>query len=155
MNPVYQEYMETLRLKLAVRQQSQRSSFLMQEGLFTKEYAPDDTAPGYPFEEWDPALGKLRHYRKEPIELTDQQWQELQQLYRQVHPPEAQEAKAPISKLLTGTAWGLYIGGFLLGCGCLFRNLTAAFLIWIAVFLWGTFFLGMAEIIRLLQAPKS
>lgn len=155
MNPVYQEYMETLQLKLAVQQQCQRSNFLMQEGLFTKEYAPDDTAPGYPFEEWDPALGKLRRYRKEPLELTDQQWQELQQLYQQVHTPQPSEKRSPIGRFLTGAAWGLYICGFLTGCGFLFHNLTAAFLIWIAAFLWGTFFLGMAEIIRLLQAAKS
>lgn len=154
MHKLCKEYLEKRQLQAAIRLEGERNAFLLREGLYEKEYAADGSQQGYPHEEWDPQLRKMRHFRKIPIPVTDQEWEALQSAYASSQ-GSANAADItickPIARLLKATAYGLYAAAFLIGCFLLPGGYIPALLSWGIGFPVGTLFLGIAEIIRLLN----
>ncbi len=122
------------------------------------------TSYEYPFSEYNSDLDHYRKYKKEPIELTDEEYEAVKQV-SEIN--NVQQENNTVADILTAIAWITYIGGFFLGCflgnieveGVYYSHsefsFAVAIIYWCAALISGTIFLGFAEIIKLLTSIKN
>lgn len=120
----------------------------------------------FPSSEWDSANSTNKYYKKVPIEITDEEYQEVKKYSKKEETTE----NNPIATVLTVIAWIVFIGGFIAGIalgivevekGYYYTytdtefSFAVAFIYWCVSLISGTMFLGFAEIIKLLDAIKK
>ena len=143
----------------------QRDAFLIEEGMYTKEYAPDDKQSDEFHEyEWSIKENKNRFYKKVAIEITDEEFEmvkELNEKTKKIH-----RVNNPVGVALQVIAWIIFIGGFIAGIVLgnvevtkgIYYSYTAtefsfaiAFTYWSVSLISGMLFLGLSEAIKLLN----
>ena len=139
--------------------EKEKQSTLIELGLFDKVYAPDNKqSEEFSYFEWDSANSTNKYYKKVPVEITDEEFEEIKKCLEK----EALQKDNPVATALTFIAWAVFICGFIAG-GVLGDtvaeyshefSLGTAFTYWAVSFISGTMFLGFAEIIKLLEAIK-
>ena len=116
--------------------------------------------------EWDSDNSTIKYYKEVPIEITDEEYQEVKKYSKKDDTSEIN----PIATALTVIAWVVFIGGFIAGIalgnvevvkGSYYTytdtefSFAIAFTYWCVALISGTMFLGFAEIIKLLDAIKK
>lgn len=122
----------------------------------------------YPSTEWDHINSINKYYKKIPIEVTDEEFEQVRK-YSQTAKPQG-DNKNGVAQALTIIAWIIFIGGFIAGFalgtveverGFYYTytdtefSFAAAFVYWCIAFISGTLVLGFAEIIKLLEQIKN
>ena len=110
----------------------------------------------YPFEEYDATSGSMKHYKKVPMNVTTDEFEQIKKYSTIDETP-----KNAISITLTVIAYIIFISGFIYGIyiGSEYYvdefSFSLAFISWIITLISGMTFLGFAEIIKLLEAIKN
>ena len=141
---------------------------LIDLGLYEKVYSPDNKCSvEFCLSEWDEENYVSKYYKKVPIEITDEEYREVEKYAKKEATEDA--SKNPVAVALTIIAWFIFIGGFIAGIvlGIIevengYYNTYAetgfsfiiAFAYWCISLVSGIMFLGFAEIIKLLNAIK-
>lgn len=127
------------------------------------EYSSSEEFPHY---EYDSTNSVTRYYKKVPIEITDEEYEEIKKYSQKRYTSTSN----PVATALTVIAWIVFIGGFIIGIasanvevvkGVYYTYTTTEFSLAIALTYWcialisGTFLLGFAEIIKLLDDIKK
>ena len=120
-------------------------------------YSPDNVQSSeYPFEEYDATSGSMKHYKKVPMNVTNDEFEQIKKYSTIDETP-----KNAISITLTVIAYIIFISGFIYGIyiGSEYYvdefSFSLAFISWIITLISGMTFLGFAEIIKLLEAIKN
>lgn len=138
---------------------------LIDLGLYEKAYSPDNRySEEFCMTEWDSAAQESKYYKEVPIEITDEEYQEIKKYTNK----EDKTANNPVAVALMVIAWVIFIGGFIAGIamgageeGNYYADtetefsFAITFIYWCASLISGTMFLGFAEIIKLLDAIKK
>ncbi len=139
---------------------------LLDLGLYEKVYSPDNKySEEFCLSEWDSTTQASKYYKKVPIEITDEEYQEVKKYSKK----EVATENNSVAVALTIIAWFIFIGGFIAGIvlgmvevekGYYYTytdtefSFAIAFVYWCVSLISGTMFLGFAEIIKLLDAIK-
>jgi hypothetical protein len=140
---------------------------LIDLGLYEKVYSPDNKySEEFSSSEWNVDDQVNKYYKKVPIEITDEEYQEVKKYAKK----EVEDvSNNPVAIALTIIAWVIFIGGFIAGIalatvevekGYIYKytdtefSFAIAFVYWCASLISGTMFLGFAEIIKLLNDIK-
>ena len=146
------------RKELIKEQEEVKSRILIELGLYEKVYAPDNVENNeYNCYEYDHLNQMSRYFKKVPIEVTDEEYEQIKKYAMQTEKNESKH-KNTIATILSVMAWIAYIAGFILGIvlGNDFYNDSFIMLIyWISGFVVGTIYLGFAEVIKLLSEIKN
>ncbi len=145
-------YLEKKRASETSRFSTDRSSVLIEAGLYEKVYSPDGRqSEDYSYAEITNAGSK--YYKKEPLKVSDEEYVEILKYANK----ENSNGGNSVAGALKGLAILEFIGGLFLalassktdlgGIGFLSFTLLGAFS--------GLMFLGFAEIIKLLDAIKN
>ena len=134
-----------------------KAKLLINEGLYHVVYSPDNVQSSeYPFEEYDATSGSMKHYKKVPMNVTNDEFEQIKKYSTIDETP-----KNAISITLTVIAYIIFISGFIYGIyiGSEYYvdefSFSLAFISWIITLISGMTFLGFAEIIKLLEAIKN
>lgn len=168
MNEKVKEFLDAQKAIEKDKQEEERKETLLELGLYEKMYSVDNTySELFPFSELSSDGMTNRFYQKFPIEVTDEEYQEVCKYVKK----KEKTAQNPVAVALTIIAWLTFIGGFI--TGFVFGNVeivsdsyyssytetafsfTVAFTYWCITLISGTMFLGFAEIIKLLDAIKK
>lgn len=146
------------RKELIKEQEEVKSRILIELGLYEKVYAPDNVENNeYNCYEYDYLNQMSRYFKKVPIEITDEEYEQIKKYTMQTEKNESKH-KNTIATILSVMAWIVYVSGFICGIVLGANQYGSFFLIlvyWIAAFTIGTMFHGFAEIIRLLTEIKN
>ena len=147
----------------------QKNDFLISQGLFQKEYSGKDTYdPDYPFDEWNSETHQHKFYKNVAINVTDDEYKKILELSKSTN--KEKPKRNTIALVLDLIAWLIFAGGFIMGI--IFGNieitkgtyytytvnefsLAIAFTYWAVSLISGAMFLGIAEIIKLLNDIKN
>ena len=154
---------ERVQKYIAEKKQEKKRELLLNEGLYERvvlgeEEQIDGNDPTIE-EEWDYSAQTYVCYKKVPVEITDEEYEQLKAVCGQ--PEKADKKNNVVATVLTCIAWLIYIGGFIFGCiegdemGRYEFAFDMAFPYWLATLIFGTMLLGYAEIIKLLQGIKD
>lgn len=171
MHPRVVEYITERQAEIKQDNEKEKQRFLLREGLFEKVYSPDGHANAeYAYSEWNESEKCYVYYKRVPLEVTDEEFEEMKKVYREkrreTSMSDALTSQNPIATLLTVIAWVSYIGLFIAGIalgrhevGTYYTrtefSLALALPYWIAGLVSGTLFLGFAEVIKLLTDIKQ
>ena len=152
------DYLAEQREKRAAQAERARQAKLVELGLYSMEYLPEETETTTELLMEYPCRDEAgRRYKKVPLPVTEEEWAELCR-----YEPRARLAAArqtnPICRVLRLIAGIFYISGFVLGLlaagyaatagvNGLFQMLST----WFSAAVSGTAFLALSEIIRLLD----
>lgn len=164
MNEILQKYIQEMQYEKAAQEKAERDERLINAGLCKIVYIDNNASDESVYindseAEYDPKSG--RYYKKVPVELTDEEYEEFSKVYDDQPCEEANNNVATVLKVI---AWIIYIGGFI--AGIVLGNVgntsyhsdfsfPLAFGCWGAVFVSGTLVLGFAEIIKLLTEIRN
>lgn len=158
MHPKIDDFLCAKALEEIKNEEEKKNSLLIELGLYEKAYVPDDEQDDeYTYCEYDEANSVNRYFKKVPIEVTDEEYEQIKKYAMQTEKNESKH-KNTIATILSVMAWIAYIAGFILGIvlGNDFYNDSFIMLIyWISGFVVGTIYLGFAEVIKLLSEIKN
>ena len=157
MNPMLSDYLRNKKYHSKELSDAKKNQILIQEGLFTKEYS-NEYSGEYSFSD-----GNGQYYKRVPIEVTDEEFQEIMKYVETTNEHDNNK----IGTAMKVVAILIFIAGFILGI--VFGNqeietyystrteynfgITAIY--WVIFFVSGMFFLGISEIIELLNDIKN
>lgn len=151
------EYLKQKRTEKFTEEYIKKAKLLINEGLYHVVYSPDNVQSSeYPFEEYDATSGSMKHYKKVPMNVTNDEFEQIKKYSTIDETP-----KNAISITLTVIAYIIFISGFIYGIyiGSEYYvdefSFSLAFISWIITLISGMTFLGFAEIIKLLEAIKN
>lgn len=168
MHRLVEKYIQDKEAENTKISEQNKRKFLLSHGLCEKVYVDKsevDDSDEYTSEYEN---GKVRYYKLVPVDVTDEEYTRLISLSKSGN-ADITEGNG-IATLLVIVALIVYVAGFFMGIG--FGNVEVttgtyythtetvfswgvAFLYWIGTFLCGSLFLGIAEIIKLLQDIKN
>ena len=165
MNEKVEKFLETKRKDEIENQEKEKKKTLFELGLYEKEYSPNNLyTEEYSCSEWDYDSSKTKYYKKVPVEITEEEYQEVKKYAK---PKDVDVSEQPtIVTVLTVIAWIIFTAGFIAGIalgnvevvkGIYYTytdtefSFAAAMIYWSVAFISGTMFLGFAEIIKLLD----
>jgi len=166
MNERLKRFLDAYKIDEIKRYEKEKRKTLINAGLYEKEYSPD----GFDDEEhpfYDDGTDK--YYKKVPINITDEEYQELKKYTNKAN-TESEPNTNTIATALAIIAWIIFIFGFIAGIafgntevehGYYYNYTKKEFSLVIAATYWGisfisgTVFLGFAEIIKLLDGIKN
>ena len=167
MNKQITDFLATRKAAEEEKYEKEKQKILIELGLVEKKYSPDGNYSNeFYLSEWDSANSTTKFYKNVPIEITDEEYQEVKECLK----IEETTSNNPISTALTVIAWVLFIGGFIAGIvfgtvevekGYYYTytdtefSFAIAFVYWCTSLISGTMFLGFAEIIKLLDTIKK
>ena len=168
MNEKLKEFLDAKKDAEKKKYEKEKQKTLIELGLYEKVYSPDNNySEEFSSSEWDSANSTYNYYKKVPVEITDEEYQEVKKYSKKDDTSEIN----PIATALTVIAWVVFIGGFIAGFvlgneevvvkGSYYTytdtefSFTIAFAYWCVALISGTMFLGFAEIIKLLDAIKK
>lgn len=151
------EYLKQKRTEKFTEEYIKKAKLLINEGLYHVVYSPDNVQSSeYPFEEYDATSGSMKYYKKVPMNVTNDEFEQIKKYSTIDETP-----KNAISITLTVIAYIIFISGFIYGIyiGSEYYvdefSFSLAFISWIITLISGMTFLGFAEIIKLLEAIKN
>lgn len=148
--------------------EKEKEKLLLSEGLFEKVYSnTNNYDPEYPESEWDNYTQSVKYFKKVPIEITDNEYEQLKNFSKLEQKKETNNSVALALKII---AWIIMICGFISGIvlgnvevtGGYYHtytytefSLTIALTYWAVSLISGIFILGFSEIIKLLNAINN
>ena len=161
MNEKLKEFLEAKKDAEKKKYQEEKQKTLIELGLFEKVYSPDNNySAEFSSYEWDSANSTNKYYKKVPVEITDEEYQEVKKYSKG---DVLVQNNNPIATTLRVIAVLVYIVGFI--GGIVIGDAAAeyswefswgtAFIYWFISFFSGTTILGFAEIIQLLNDIKN
>ena len=167
MNEKLKEFLDAKKDAEKKAYEEKKKDTLIELGLFEKVYSENNAySIEYPWSEWDSENSINKYYKKIPMEITDEEYEEVKKYSKK----PVILGENPIATALTVIAWILFIGGFIAGIalgtveverGYYYTytdtefSFAVAFVYWCASLISGTMFLGFAEIIKLLTDIKN
>ncbi len=162
-----EKYIKEKEAEVKEKYEKEKEKKLVALGLVEKEYSPDgEYSNEFPYHD----LISQKYYRKVPIKITDEEYQEILKCSTGTSEQEEETTTGnTVSIILKVIAWVIFIGGFVLGIilGYSFGSGVAfyygygsefsalpALICWASAFISGISFLGFAEIIKLLDEIK-
>lgn len=148
MNPMLSDYLRNKKFHSKELSDAKKTQILLQEGLYTKEYS-NEYSSEYSFSD-----GDGQYYKRIPIEVTDEEFQEI---LKYVETPNEHDNNK-FGTAMKVVAILIFIAGFILGI--VLGNQEFGFNFGITAIYWGSFFasgmffLGISEIIELLNDIK-
>ncbi len=146
--------------------EEEKKKKVLELGLCEKVYSEDGAySTEFPYSEYDRVTLKTKWYKREPISITDEEYEEIRK-YSKVE----KENENIIAQALEVIAWVIFIGGVIAGIilgnvevlkGTYYQytdtefSFAVAFTYWCIALISGTMFLGFAEIIKLLEDIKN
>lgn len=158
MNEKLEEYIK----KLENDKIKSYQEYLMKQGVYEKEFVPEDSEEpwGYPYK-MPTEDGKTKYYKKIPIELTAEDMEEINKYVNigmatnndSIGTATNNDEGNGIATAIRVIAVLIYIVGFICGCvvGAGAESWGLAFIYWCAFAVSGTIMLGFSEIINLLH----
>lgn len=140
--------------------EKKKNDLLISQGLYEKVYSDKSRySKEFSNQEFDSDTNKYRYYKMVPIEISEEEYQQIKELSNTTNPVE----KNIVASILTGSAWIIFIVGFILGI--VFGNVeieipfadysefsfAIALIYWATSFISGLILLGIAEIIKLIN----
>ncbi len=166
MNEKLKKFLDAKKDSETKKYEETKQKTLIDLGLYEKIYSPDNKySEEFSSSEWDSANQTNKYYKKAPIEITDEEYQEVRKYSKE----EVSTENNTVAVALTIIAWLIFIGGFIAGIvlgtvevekGYYYTytdtefSFAIAFVYWCVSLISGTMFLGFAEIIKLLDAIK-
>ncbi len=137
--------------------EEQKNKTLLELGLFEIVYSEKEGySNDFPYSEYDNETSKDRWYKKEVISISDDEYEEVKK-YLQLE--EEENKQNLIATLLKVIGVVVYIVGFIaafpLSVDSYGDTTPMVIVWWIIFFISGTFYLGFAEIIQLLNDIKN
>lgn len=169
MNQKAQKYITSKKKELQKIKVSEKESFLIEQGLCEKVFAPNPEQFGinhteYPYYDYNEDSNTYGYYKAIPIDLTDEEFAEVYSAFKAVEDELDKEDGKDVPKSTNGmavfmtiVAITIYIVGLVAGIvigknfGGYWFSWTSASICWFAGFVYGSLFLGVSEIIRLLH----
>ena len=166
MHEKLKNFLETKKANEKKKSDEQKQKTLIELGLYDKIYSPDNKSSSeFPLSEWDYNNSTTKFYKKVPIDVTDEEYEEI----KKYSTNKTLSENNSIATFLNVIACILFVGGFF--AGFLFGtievekgyyytytdtefSITIAFICWFISFISGTVFLGFSEIIKLLNDIK-
>ena len=161
MNERLQAFFEKKQQEELEQNRKERARTLLELGLYDKVYSPTNTYDEeYYMYEWDTEEGIARYYKLVPIEVTDEEYQEVKKYKNSARYMAANADKNTVASVLTVIAWITFVGGFIIGFiyGAEVDtdfSWMMTIVYWGVSFISGMMFLGFAEIIKLLYDIKN
>ena len=157
MNEKLKEFLDAKKDAEKKKYQEEKQKTLIELGLFEKVYSPDNNySDEFSSSEWDSANSTSKYYKKVPIEITDEEYQEVKKYSKG---DVLVQNNNPIATTLRVIAVLVYIVGFIsgiaIGDAVAEYSWGTAFIYWFVSFFSGTTILGFAEIIQLLDDIKK
>ena len=166
MNEKLKNFLETQKENEKKRNDEKKKKSLLALGLYEKVYSPDNNySEEFNLYEYDNANSSKKYYKIVPIEITDEEYQEV----KKYSINRSLSRVNLIANAITIIAWIIYIGGFIAGIALgnvevvkagyyayveTEFSFAIAFSYWCIAFISGTMFLGFASIIKLLDAIR-
>ena len=166
MNEKLKNFLDAKKDSEIKKNEETKQKTLLDLGLYEKVYSSDNKYSGeFCLSEWDSATQTSKYYKKVPIEITDEEYQEVKKYSKE----EVATENNSVAVALTIIAWVIFIVGFIAGIalgtvevekGYYYTytdtefSFAIAFVYWCVSLISGTMFLGFAEIIKLLDAIK-
>lgn len=155
MNERLKDFLDTKKDAEKKVYEARKNKVLLELGLFEKIYSEEEKySKEFPESEYDNENSKTRWYKKEPISISDEEY-ELVKKYS----TSSESHNSKVSTCLMLIAILVYLAGFILGCVLgvdRWGDPTAMMLVyWLVAFATGTVYLGLAEIIDLLTEIKN
>ena len=151
MNERVKSYLNEQELEL----QKQRSKYLMEElDFYDKEYTDSkESTPQYPYKETDTKTNEVRYFKKVPISVTEEEYEKIIEATTKTKKVRKSENKIALALKMIGAL--IYTSGGIVGISILGAEQVAEGLYALAkAAIWGTAFLGFAEVIKLLEDIK-
>ena len=166
MNKIVQEFIDKNKAEIENNKNKEKRKLLMDLGICEKEYSQSSAwSEEYPDYEYDQETKEGRYFKKVPINVTDEEYEEILKYCKQSDNTTPVNKENKVAKVLTGIAYAIFIIGAILGFAMGYtKNIpedTYYFSFAVAVAWWGVSFiggmlmLGFAEIIKLLNAIKN
>ena len=156
------KFLDTKKNDEIKRYEKEKQKALVDAGLYEKVYSPNNSYDReYPFYDQN----TRKYYKRVPIKITNEEYQELKKYTTKTN-ADSEPDKNTIASVLTFIAWTIFIFGFIAGIafgntetGRRYHEKEFSFAIaaiyWCLSFISGTVFLGLAEIIKLLDSIKK
>lgn len=166
MNKIVQEFIDKKKAEIENNKNKEKRKLLMDLGICEKEYSQSSAwSEEYPNYEYDQETKECRYFKKIPINVTDEEYEEILKYCKQSDNTTPVNKENKVAKVLTGIAYAIFIIGAILGFvmgytkDILDDTYSFSFAIaiawWGVSFIGGMFMLGFAEIIKLLNAIKN
>lgn len=166
MNKIVQEFIDKKKAEIENNKNKEKRKLLMDLGICEKEYSQSSAwSEEYPDYEYDQETKEGRYFKKIPINVTDEEYEEILKYCKQSDNTTPVNKENKVAKVLTGIAYAIFIIGAILGFvmgytkDILDDTYSFSFAIaiawWCVSFIGGMFMLGFAEIIKLLNAIKN
>ena len=166
MNKMVQEFIDKKKAEIENNKNKEKRKLLMDLGICEKEYSQSSAwSEEYPDYEYDQETKEGRYFKKIPINVTDEEYEEILKYCKQSDNTTPVNKENKVAKVLTGIAYAIFIIvailGFAMGYTKNIPEDTYYFSFAVAVAWWGVsciggmFMLGFAEIIKLLNAIKN
>ena len=165
MNEKLKKFLDSKKDTETQKYEEKKQKILIDLGLYEKVYSPDNKpSEEFSIYEWDSVNQVNKYYKKVPIEITDEEYQEIKKYAKEEEKEEKEVSDNPVATALTFIAWVIFLVGFIaglaLGTEQVLRgysyttvfSFANAFVYWWISFISGTLVRGFAEIIKLLNA---
>lgn len=75
------EYLKQKRTEKFTEEYIKKAKLLINEGLYHVVYSPDNVQSSeYPFEEYDATSGSMKHYKKVPMNVTNDEFEQIKNI---------------------------------------------------------------------------
>ncbi len=155
MNAKVKNFLDSKAKENRKQYESERDTLLRDLNLVERVYSPDNFySEEYYMEDYDEENNSVKYYKTEPIKITDEEYEEIKKALNINN-----KSQDSIATTLVVIAILIYILGtifsFVAGKDS-YGDLSAMCLVYLfTTFITGTFYLGFAEIIKLLQSIKD
>ena len=142
---------EEQKIKAADRLRKEKDELALELDLYEKEYAAQYSKE-YPYSEWDAEEEKTVYYKKVPVQLTDEEYEALIKYHKSSKKKNKEVPENPAATRLKVFAFIICFVGIIVAFLAAHSSSVLSFVsILFTIFVYGAFFLGMAEIISLLN----
>lgn len=166
MNKIVQEFIDKKKAEIENNKNKEKRKLLMDLGICEKEYSKSSAwSEEYPDYEYDQETKEGRYFKKVPINVTDEEYEEILKYCKQSDNTTPVNKENKVAKVLTGIAYAIFIIGAILGFAMgytknipedtYYFSFAVAVAWWAVSFIGGMLMLGFAEIIKLLNAIKN
>ena len=152
MNEKVAAYIEAQKACARAEYESETAKTLIELGIFEKEYSPSqEYNDKYPLSEYDYEKQVYKYYRHVPVEISDEDYEELKK-YTGI----SKSKRSAVATMLIVIAVVVYVFGFIGSCFLVDLYDVAGLIVgWVATFISGTLYLGFAAIVQLLYDIKN
>ena len=166
MNKIVQEFIDKKKAEIENNKNKEKRKLLMDLGICEKEYSQSSAwSEEYPDYEYDQETKEGRYFKKIPINVTDEEYEEILKYCKQSDNTTPVNKENKVAKVLTGIAYAIFIIGAILGFAMGYTkdilddtysfSFAVAVAWWCVSFIGGMLMLGFAEIIKLLHSIKN